>query len=134
MLARNSNTGVSCEYREIFKNTYFQQKQQQEMPFCKKSRSSEFCNIHCKTPMKESLFSEFADIQSYKLIKRRLQHRCFTVNIRRFLRIPVLKNICERLALFEEHLRTAPSGYDFVSQFPSPLINFPLTENFVTNL
>ena len=31
-----------------------------------------------------------------RLIKR-LQHRCFHVNIAKYLRTPVLKNICERL-------------------------------------
>ena len=29
-------------------------------------------------------------------IKRRLQHMCFSVNIARFLKSPMLKNICER--------------------------------------
>ena len=31
------------------------------------------------------------------LIKRRLQHSCFRVNIGKFLRTPILKNICVRL-------------------------------------
>ena len=30
-------------------------------------------------------------------IKKRLQHRCFAVNIVKFLRKPILKKICERL-------------------------------------
>ena len=33
------------------------------------------------------------------LLKRRLQRRCFHVSIAKFLRTPVLKNICERLIL-----------------------------------
>ena len=32
-------------------------------------------------------------------MKKRLQHRCFPVNIAKFLRTPILKNICERLFL-----------------------------------
>ena len=32
-------------------------------------------------------------------IKKRLQHRCFLKNIARFLRTPILKNICEWLLL-----------------------------------
>ena len=32
-------------------------------------------------------------------IKIRLQHRCFPVNFAKFLRTPILKNICERLLL-----------------------------------
>ena len=32
-----------------------------------------------------------------KFIKKKPQHRCFPVNIAKFLGLPVLKNICERL-------------------------------------
>ena len=32
-------------------------------------------------------------------IQKRLQHRCFPVNLAKILRTPVLKNICERLVL-----------------------------------
>ena len=32
-------------------------------------------------------------------IKKRLQNRCFAVNIAKFLRTPILKNFCERLFL-----------------------------------
>ena len=39
-----------------------------------------------ETPVLESLFYE-----------KRLQHRCFLVNIAKFLRTPILKNICEQL-------------------------------------
>ena len=42
--------------------------------------------------MLESLFNGVA-------IKKRLQHKYFPVNIVKFLRIPILKNICERLHL-----------------------------------
>ena len=37
------------------------------------------------------------DLQSWNFIKNRLQHSCFPVNIVKYLRTPVLKNICERL-------------------------------------
>ena len=38
--------------------------------------------------------------------KKRLQHRCFLVNIAKFLRSPILKNICEQL-LMEDEVRKA---------------------------
>ena len=38
-------------------------------------------------------------LKIYKFIKKRLQHRCFPVNIAKFLRTPILKNICEQLLL-----------------------------------
>ena len=42
-------------------------------------------------------FNEDGSLQSCDFIEKRLQHRCFPVNIVKFLRTPVLKNICERL-------------------------------------
>ena len=37
--------------------------------------------------------------------KKRLQHRCFPVNIAKFLRTTILKNICERLFLYVRILK-----------------------------
>ena len=45
------------------------------------------------------LFNKVAGLKSCNFIKKRLQHRCFPVNIVKFLRIPILKNIYERLFL-----------------------------------
>ena len=53
-----------------------------------------------ETPMLEPLFNKAADLQVCNFIKKRLQHRCFSCDIEKFLRIPILKNICERLLLF----------------------------------
>ena len=53
-----------------------------------------------ETPVLESLCNIAADLQLSNFIKKRLQHRCFPVIIAKFLRIPILKNICERLLLF----------------------------------
>ena len=52
-----------------------------------------------KTLVLESLFNKVTGLQTCNFIKKRLQHRCFPVNIAKFLRTPVLKNICERLLL-----------------------------------
>ena len=38
-----------------------------------------------------------ADLQTCNFIKKRPQHRCFPVNIAKFLILPILKNICKRL-------------------------------------
>ena len=46
----------------------------------------EVCNIHGKTPVLESLFSNVASLEVYKFIKKRLQRRCLPVNIADFLR------------------------------------------------
>ena len=44
-------------------------------------------NIHRETPVLEPLFSKTANLKAYKFIKKRLQHRCFPVNITNLLRI-----------------------------------------------
>ena len=49
-----------------------------------------FCKVHRKTPALESLESH---------IKKRLQHRCFPVNIVKFFRIAFLQNTSRRLHL-----------------------------------
>ena len=38
-----------------------------------------------------------AGLQSWNFTKKRLQHRYFPMNIAKFLRTPVLENICKRL-------------------------------------
>ena len=40
-----------------------------------------------------------AGLQACNFIKKRVQHRCFLGNVAKFLRAPILKNICERLLL-----------------------------------
>ena len=45
-----------------------------------------------------TLFSE-KQLKACSFIKKRLQHKCFPVNIAKFVRTPILKNICEQLLL-----------------------------------
>ena len=66
--------------------------------FFKKGVLKKFHNIHRKTPVLESLFSKVAGLKACNFIKKRLQHRCFPVNIAKFL----------RAAIFIEHLRCLP--------------------------
>ena len=57
-------------------------------------------NIHKKTPVLKSLLNKFAGRKPCKFtIKKGLQHRCFPVNIVKFLRTFILKKICVRLLL-----------------------------------
>ena len=69
-----------------------------------------------------SLFTE-VDVQRCcnfcNFIKKRLQHRCFPINIAKFLRTPILKNICECLLL---HL------------VMNDIIPFFMNNNFLQNL
>ena len=53
-------------------------------------------------PVLESFFNKVAEIsclQHCRFIKKRLQHRCFSVNIANILRTRIMKNICEELFL-----------------------------------
>ena len=49
--------------------------------------------------MLESFCNKVADLQICNVIKKRLQHRCFPVNIAKSLRTPILKIIWKRLLL-----------------------------------
>ena len=42
--------------------------------------------------MLESLFNKIAGLKVCNFIKKRLQHRCFPVNFRKFSKTPILQN------------------------------------------
>ena len=61
-------------------------------------------NIEFKNNFKKfRMFVRHCSLNAATLLKKRLQHRFFPVNIAKFLRIPTLKNICERLLLVKQH-------------------------------
>ena len=49
--------------------------------------------------MLESPFNRLAGFKTCNFLKKRLQHRCFPVNIAKFLRTLILMKICEQLLL-----------------------------------
>ena len=55
-------------------------------------RSSKFRNIHRKPPVLEFVLNKLAGLQANNFIKKRLQHRCFLVNITKFLEHAFLQN------------------------------------------
>ena len=67
-------------------------------------------NIHWKPSVLESL------------IKRRVQHRCFLMNIAKFLKAPILTNICERLFLVLVIFSLSPPHFQ-LSSHKYPLYN-----------
>ena len=95
---------------------------QKQPVFYKKAVLKCFWNIYKKIPVLKSLFN---------FIKK-LQHRCFTVNIAKFLRTSILKNICERLLL------KTPRGMNSgnfrsnreLSKLPTATIRFWKKNNF----
>ena len=64
--------------------------------------------------MLESLFNSVGGLQVCNFTKKILQHLCFPMKFAKFLRTPVLKNICERLLLFVSPQNTITnSGREF---------------------
>ena len=62
-------------------------------------------NFHRKTPVLESLFNKFSDLQACCFIKKRFHHKCFPVKFAKFLRTPFLKKHLRLL-----HLRLCARG------------------------
>ena len=85
------------------------QKQALEM-FCKKNgilkNLANFTGKHLweheTRNYKESLFNKVAANQFCNFTKFRLQHRCFPVKFVKFLRAPILQNICQQIASINE--------------------------------
>ena len=67
---------------------------------CKKKSSLKVRKYHRKIPVLETVFSKVAGFKACNFITKKVQHRCFPVKFAKFLRIPILKNICERLLLY----------------------------------
>ena len=82
--------------------------------------------------MLDSLFKKVAGLKACNFIKKRPEHRCFPVNIAKFLILLNSKNNCERLLFdfFNDSLLHRPKGsrfrlYDGVRlQGPTPRSSF----------
>ena len=75
----------------FFKNC---QKQPSEV-FCRRRSSLKFRKFHWKTSVLESICNKVAGLKACNFIKKRLQHTCFPLKYAKFLRTPILKNICD---------------------------------------
>ena len=85
-----------CNQQRYFKWDYNPFQKQAPDVFYKKA-VLKFCNILRKTPELESLFNKIVGLQACifrppTLLKRKFQHRCFPVNIAKFLRTSISKN------------------------------------------
>ena len=68
--------------------------------FSKTSVLKEFCNIYRKTLVLKSLFNKVKCLRSVLLLEKRLQLKCFPVNIAKFLRTGVFVEHLQWLFLF----------------------------------
>ena len=75
--------------------------------FVKKGKIKNLANFkfHRKTPVFESLFNKVVGLQACNFLEKRLQQRYFPEKYAKFLRTPILKNICKRLLLNVENFK-----------------------------
>ena len=73
----------------------------QKQPFTrvKKTAAEFFFKIHRKTPEQESHYNKISYLKPAILLKKRLQHRCFTVLFSEFFRTATFNNISGWLLL-----------------------------------
>ena len=95
-----------------------------------------FRSRHRRCSVKKGILKNFANftgkhlclslLQACNFIKKKLQHWCFPVKFTKFLRTSILKNICERLILFNSPQNTmANSSGEF------GLVSFIKQNNFI---
>ena len=67
--------------------------------------------------LKSPLSTEQCLPNAWKFIKKRLQQRCFPVKFTKFLKMRILKNICERLLL-----KISTSMREIIPEFFYPIV------------
>ena len=93
-----------------------QQKQSLEV-FYKKGVLKSFVIFTGKQMCWSLFFDKVTDLQAgsclqdCSFIKKRFQHKCFSVNVAKCLRTPILKNICEQLPLKQLFSKRLMSNY-----------------------
>ena len=70
----------------------------------------------------DNLASDDTFCKACYFIKKRLQHRWFPTNIAKFLRTPILKDICERLLLEMIVQRKCTKAYCHLGPLPEVFI------------
>ena len=101
------------------------QKQPPEV-FCEKVVLKNFAMFIGKHLCQSLFFNIVTVPSSAALLKKRPLHRCFRVNIVKFLRMLILKNTCERLLLmkidFEKTNKLCPLGNEVAKSFHVKLV------------
>ena len=85
--------------KEFYNHIKVLEKYNEEKVFYKKTVLNNFAIFTEKNLCWCLFFNKNAGLQVCNIIENRLQHRCFLVNIAKFLRTHILKNICEQLLL-----------------------------------
>ena len=85
--------------KEFYHQTKISEKYNEQKVFYKKTVLNNFAIFTEKYLCWCLFFNKNAGLHACNSIKKRLKHRYFLVNIAKFLRTPILKNICEQLVL-----------------------------------
>ena len=85
-----SSWEILRNYSTIFRSSHWRSS-------IKKAILKHFVIFTGKHLCRDLFFNKVAGHQGCNFIKKRLQHRCYLVNIRKFIRSTILKNISERL-------------------------------------
>ena len=81
------------------KNSIITSKYNEQKVFHKKAVLKNFAIFTGRHLCWNLFFNKNTGLQGPSFIKKRHEPRCFFANIEKFLRTPILKNICERLLL-----------------------------------
>ena len=98
MLLRSQDSRVRVDLEKFPNNS---QKQPSEV-FCKKSVLKNFAKFTEKHLCQSLFFNKVAGLRPATLLKKRLWHRCFSVNFAKFLRTPFLTEHLRWLLLNSE--------------------------------
>ena len=112
-------------WMELMTAEFWHTSRQKQSPklFCKKAVLKNFAIFTGKHLCWCLFLIKLQDFRPVTFIKNRLQHRCFTVNIAKFSRTSILKNICERIVVaFECSFRRA--GFSEVISTSYGISNF----------
>ena len=90
--------------RPLYKYIQGDKKQQKQPPevLYEKSAIRNAAKFTGKHPYQSLFFNKVAGLRPATLVKKRLRRRCFPVNFAKFIRTPILKNICKQLLLKQE--------------------------------
>ena len=103
----------------------------------KKAVLKMFAIFHRRARVLESFFNKVAGLRPATLLKKRLQHRCLSMRIAKFLRTPIFKNICKQLFLYFRILKNkfflknekmANSKPGKIGNLRKIIPNFPISE------
>ena len=90
---------VPKDVQRILSSHKISERYNEQKVFYKKAVLKNFAIFTGKHPRWNLFFNKNAGFLACSFIKKRLEHRWFFSNTEKFLKIPILKNICEQLLL-----------------------------------